>query len=76
MKISIYDFIHRGFFPKELPPPFNAYHLAVEYDKVQAEWNAIQSNPDSRMTKNSGETDDDFRERKMFFKNPDRKSVV
>lgn len=70
MKISIYDFIHRGFFPKELPPPFNAYHLAVEYDKVQVEWNAIQSNPDSRMTKNSGETDDDFRERKMFFKNP------
>lgn len=68
--LGIYDFIHRGYLPKELPPAFNAYHLAVKYDDVQNEWNIIRSNVDSRLPQNAEETEEDYKKRKNYYKTP------
>lgn len=70
MKNEIYDFIHRGYFPKELPPAFNTYLFAVQYEDVHKEWSAINSNPSSRLPKKPSEKDSDYKERISIFKDP------
>lgn len=53
MKISVYDFLHRGYFPKELPPAFNTYGFALRYEEIGKKWNPIPSSPASESTKGS-----------------------
>lgn len=70
MKNEIYDFIHRGYFPKELPPAFNTYLFAVQYEDVHKEWSTINSNPSSRIPKKPSEKDSDYKDRISVFKDP------
>lgn len=51
MKISVYDFLHRGYFPKELPPAFNTYSFALRYEEISNKFNPIPSSPASESTK-------------------------
>lgn len=70
MKIEIYDFLHRGYFPKELPRSFNTYLFAVNYESIDKEWESIRSNPSSRVSKMAKETDGQYEERIQIFKSP------
>lgn len=47
MKYTVYDFLHRGYFPKELPPAFNTYCFALNYEKIWKKWNAMPLAGDS-----------------------------
>lgn len=70
MTISIYDFLHRGYFPKELPPSFNTYLFALRYEEIGKKWNAIPSKLSRLLPQEEGESDDDYKERKNFYKDP------
>ena len=41
MKYSVYDFLHRGYFPKELPPAFNTFSFALNYEKIKSKWDSM-----------------------------------
>lgn len=70
MKNEIFDFIHRGFFPKELPPAFNTYLFAVNYEDIEKEWKVIDNDPSKKVTRLPVETDTDYNNRICIFKNP------
>lgn len=70
MKKEVYSFLHRGYFPKELPNPFNSYLFAVNYEDVNNEWVRIKCNPENYIPKSEGETEDDYKKRLKIFKRP------
>lgn len=70
MIISIYDFLHRGYLPKELPPSFNSYLFALKYEEIGKEWDAIPSKLSSLMPQKEGESGDVYKERLSFYKDP------
>jgi hypothetical protein len=68
--MTITDIIERGYFPKELPPPFNTLDFAKNISVVLHDWNIIfRNNTDVSgqnfvLPQNPGETQADFRKRK------------
>lgn len=69
------DLIERGYFPKELPPPFNTTLLADKVTTIRSNWAAIFTlNTDWRdaafpLASLNGETASDFRARKKELVN-------
>lgn len=63
MELKIEDLIGRGYFPKELPPPFNTIDLANNYSMIKNKW----QNPENSLVRNSGEDISSFSERKSTY---------
>lgn len=70
MKNEIYDLLHRGYFPKELPPAFNTYLFAVNYEEIDKEWNIIKVNTPSKVERKLGESTQNYEDRLRVFKDP------
>lgn len=68
MKPTIESFLQRGYFPKELPPPFNTFSFGTKYSEIKAEWQKVLDNPTKRLTQDATESADDFIVRKKEFK--------
>lgn len=68
--MTLKDLIERGYFPKELPPPFDTADLAADIANTLAVWttefenNTQINSPNFALSKNTGETDQDFKTRK------------
>lgn len=64
------DLIGRGYFPKELPPPFDTSDLATDIATILATWTTVFENntkinlPSFVLTQNPGETPKDYKNRK------------
>lgn len=63
MAFKIEDLIGRGYFPKELPPPFNSIDLANNYSTIKNGWN----NPGNSLIKYIGESFLEFNDRKSKY---------
>ncbi len=59
-------FIRKGYFTKELPPPFYTEKMADNLNDIKKQWQAIFS---QETTKLSGESKSDFKQRKCDFVN-------
>lgn len=59
-------FIKRGYFPKELPPPFYTEKMADNLVDIKTQWAIIFSRG---TTKNEGESNSDFKQRRGDFIN-------
>ncbi|ENU25783.1 RNA-directed DNA polymerase [Acinetobacter modestus] len=72
--MNLNDLIGRGYFPKELPPPFNSKKLALQIGTILPAWttiyenNTLISSPNFILVQNSGETLQDFKKRKKVHK--------
>ncbi len=68
--MTLKDIIERGYFPKELPPPFNTVDLAKDISAILANWttifenNTIVASPTFVLTQQAGETSKQFKDRK------------
>ena len=68
--MTLKDLIERGYFPKELPPPFDTSDLATEILTTLANWTTVFENntqinsPTFVLTQNSSETLQQFKTRK------------
>lgn len=68
--MNLIDIIERGYFPKELPPPFETKDLSVDIAATLASWAVVfESNTQINsvgfvLTQNAGETPQLFKERK------------
>ncbi|MDD2530266.1 MAG: RNA-directed DNA polymerase [Bacteroidales bacterium] len=68
--MTLKDLIERGYFPKELPPPFDTFDLAADIANILATWtttfdNNTQINSSNFVLKqNVGETAQNFKNRK------------
>lgn len=68
--MTLKDLIERGYFPKELPPPFDTSDLAVDVANTLATWttefenNTQINSPSFVFTKIATESDQDFKNRK------------
>lgn len=58
------DLIRRGFFPKELPPPFQTTSFAENLDEITARWNDIY---EKMTTKEENESRKKWKNRKSKF---------
>ncbi len=73
MKLN--DLIERGYFPKELPPPFDTTDLSADIVSTLTSWATVfENNTQIKsttfvLTQNQGETSDDFKERKKSHRN-------
>lgn len=67
MKPTIESFLQRGYFPKELPPPFNTLSFGTKYSKIKKEWEAILKNPSSTLKQKADESKENYKERKLNF---------
>ncbi|MFV0331127.1 MAG: RNA-directed DNA polymerase [Dysgonomonas sp.] len=67
MKPTVTSILQRGYFPKEVPPPFNSFSFGTKYSSVKNEWDKIDKNPTSLLTREVGETEDKFNKRKEKF---------
>lgn len=69
--MKLEDLIERGYFPKELPPPFNTERYAHHVSSVLPNWQAIFDNntavssPTFVLTQAVGETNSDYNWRKQ-----------
>lgn len=63
MELKLEDLIGRGYFPKELPPPFNTIDLANNYSAINNKW----QNPTSSLIKEPKESLSKFNERKSRY---------
>lgn len=63
MAFKIEDLLGRGYFPKELPPPFNTIDLASNYATIKNNWH----NPGNSLLKYLGESSADHNERKSKY---------
>lgn len=70
MRTEIYDFLHRGYFPKELPKSFNTYLFAINYESINSEWKNICHNPSNRVQRIANETITQYDERIKSLKKP------
>jgi Reverse transcriptase (RNA-dependent DNA polymerase) len=68
--MNIEDIIERGYFPKELPPPFNTRDYAKHISPILTDWHTIFENNTNRtsatfvLTQSVGENPTDFNKRK------------
>lgn len=68
--MTLKDLIERGYFPKELPPPFDTSDLAADIANTLATWttgfenNTQINSPSFVLTKTATESDQDFKNRK------------
>lgn len=68
--MTLKDLIERGYFPKELPPPFDTSDLSADVANTLATWitefenNTQVNSPSFVLTKTATETDQDFKNRK------------
>lgn len=68
--MTLKDLIERGYFPKELPPPFDTSDLAADIVTTLADWKTVFENNTQMnkvnfvLTQNAGETSKDFKSRK------------
>jgi len=63
MSANLFNLIHRGYFPKELPIPFTTYTLALRWDKVWQQWQDRINRPHTFIPKSVGEADDEYQKR-------------
>lgn len=72
--MTLQDVLERGYFPKELPPPFDTFDFSANIAAILASWTAICENntqinsPNFVLTQIPGETPEKFRERKKAHK--------
>lgn len=72
--MNLNDLIGRGYFPKELPPPFNTSNLALKINTILSEWNTVFQNNTSInssnfiLKQNTGESAQDFKDRKKTYR--------
>lgn len=68
--MTLKDLIERGYFPKELPPPFDTSDLATDIVATLSDWatefenNTQINSPSFVLTKQTTESDQDFKNRK------------
>ena len=68
--MTLLDLIERGYFPKELPPPYTTKQLSNDILTILANWKIIFenntdiSNPNFVLTQLTGEIPKDFKDRK------------
>jgi hypothetical protein len=73
--MQLKDLIERGYFPKELPPPFNTSTLANNVNSIMSSWavifeqNGTASSPNFVLTKKVEETPSEFKSRKKEHSN-------
>lgn len=70
MTLRMQDLLGRGYFPKELPPPFTTIDLAANYPTIKNIWN----NPNVILTKNTDEETDAFNKRKGTYDKETKKA--
>lgn len=68
MKPTIESLLQRGYFPKELPPPFNTFSFGSKYNLIKTKWEVIRENPDSTLKKETEESSAEFNQRKKKFR--------
>lgn len=72
--MTLKDLIERGYFPKELPPPFDTSDLAADIANTLATWttefenNTQINSPNFVLTKTASESDQDFKSRKKAYR--------
>lgn len=57
--MRVEEFLQRGYFPKELPPPFNTFSFGTEYAEIKQRWD----NPDRFLSKSERESRMEFNTR-------------
>lgn len=68
--MQLKDLIERGYFPKELPPPFNTSALANNVNSIISSWNIVfernvhTSSSNFILTQDTGENPKEFKKRK------------
>jgi hypothetical protein len=73
--MQLKDLIERGYFPKELPPPFNTSTLANNVNSIMSSWavifeqNGTASSSNFVLTKKVEETPSEFKSRKKEHSN-------
>ncbi len=73
--MQLKDLIERGYFPKELPPPFNTSKLANNVNSIISSWaivfeqNGTISSPNFVLTQQIRENNSDFKKRKKEHAN-------
>lgn len=73
--MTLKDLIERGYFPKELPPPFDTSDLAADISAILASWAIIfenNTNTNSQtfiLTQTAGETFQQYKKRTKAHKN-------
>lgn len=73
MKPTVESFLQRGYFPKELPPPFNTFSFGTRYSNIKVEWQKILNDPTRELIQGATESADDFIDRKKEFKDKFKK---
>jgi hypothetical protein len=72
--MTLKDLIERGYFPKELPPPFDTSDLAADIADTLTDWTTVFENntqinsPTFVLVKQATETDQDFKNRKKLHR--------
>jgi hypothetical protein len=72
--MTLKDLIERGYFPKELPPPFDTVDLAADIATILSSWNTVFENNTQVnsatfiLTQSTGETPKQFKDRKKAHK--------
>lgn len=68
--MTLKDLIERGYFPKELPPPFDTSDLSADISTILSSWTTVFEN-NTRLisstfvlTQNPEETSQQFKDRK------------
>jgi hypothetical protein len=75
LMLDLKNVIERGYFPKELPPPFNTSQLSQHIDSIILTWTSTfeqQGNDNSStfiLTKIEGESKTNYKERKRQYAN-------
>ena len=70
--MTLKELIERGYFPKELPPPFDTADLAADISATLASWttvfsdNTMINSPTFVLIQAVGETSQTFKERKFI----------
>ena len=73
--MTLKDILERGYFPKELPPPFNTTDFANNSEQILIDWNIIFSsntdhkNSDLGLVQNPSDSKTAFKEKKKEFAN-------
>jgi hypothetical protein len=68
--MTLKDLIERGYFPKELPPPFDTSDLSKDIESILASWSTVFENNTQVnsatfiLSQNPGETSQQFKDRK------------
>ena len=66
--MDLFELLQRGYFPKELPPSFNTYRFALKGVDFMRQFNLTQTSPETYVTRQPKEKDNDYKERVKNFK--------